>query len=219
MSSASAGHTPSPVPTARTEDLQMLTSDPARAAGTPRPPAPRAPLGEDVHDPHGPHAAPAPHSVHMDALTLRELRELRRTSQQEEADLSYVRRLLHGRIDILRAELARREAPLSPVLDRLPEILTDAPTTRHSSARHVTLGTPLREEYRELAERMLGEVELSDLTARTAEELQRALGELLRHEFGVSRLRQQLQLTADACSGEIARRYREGEAQVDDLLR
>ncbi|MQY16323.1 hypothetical protein SRB5_65210 [Streptomyces sp. RB5] len=182
----------------------MLTSDSRRS---PMPPAPRAPLGD---------GAPR---AHLGVLTLDELRELRRLSQQEEADLSYVRRLLHGRIDILRAELARRRAPHSPVLDRLPEILTDAPTGRTSSARHVTLGTPLREEYRELAERMLGAVELSDLDARTDMELDRGLAELARHESGVSRRRSQLQRTADECSTEIARRYREGEAQVDDLLR
>ncbi|MEV6106813.1 ABC transporter substrate-binding protein [Streptomyces sp. NPDC051940] len=204
MSSPGAGHTPSPVPTARTEDLPMLKSDSRR---TPRPPAPRTPLADSAH------------GARLGALSLDELRELRRASQQEEADLSYVRRLLHGRIDILRAELARRSSPHAPVLDRLPEILTDAPTGRTSSARHVTLGTPLREEYRELAERMLGEVELSDLAARTDEELERGLADLARHESGVSRRRQQLQRTADECSTEIARRYREGEAQVDDLLR
>ena len=41
---------------------------------------------------------------------------------------------------------------------------------------------------------------------------------LERHEQQVSRRRQRLQRTADECSAEIARRYREGEAQVDDLL-
>jgi hypothetical protein len=37
-------------------------------------------------------------------------------------------------------------------------------------------------------------------------------------EQQVSRRRQRLQRTADECSEEIARRYRDGEAQVDDLL-
>jgi hypothetical protein len=44
------------------------------------------------------------------------------------------------------------------------------------------------------------------------------MGRLVRYEQEVSRRRQQLQRTADDCSAEIARRYREGEAQVDDLL-
>ncbi|WNM36128.1 hypothetical protein RKE30_40095 [Streptomyces sp. Li-HN-5-11] len=162
--------------------------------------------------------------------TLPELRALRRQAQRDEADLSYLRRLLQGRIDILRAELARRgTAPVvdtggepaaerTSVVERLAEILRDAPARQRSSARHVTLGTPHGEEYRRLAAEMLSEVELSDLGARTDLELGAAMGRLVRYEQEVSRRRQQLQRTADDCSAEIARRYREGEAQVDDLL-
>jgi hypothetical protein len=156
----------------------------------------------------------------LSALRLDELRALRRDAQRDEADLSYVRRLLQGRIDILRAELARRggRTAAEGVMERLPEILTDAPARQRSSARHVTVGTPHGEEYRRLAADMLAEVELSDLTARTDDELVAGMGRLVRYEQQVSRQRQQLQRTADECSSEIARRYREGEAQVDDLL-
>ncbi|MFI5998852.1 AmfC protein [Streptomyces sp. NPDC051366] len=192
---------------------------PASAAATPagavRPPAQRT--GEE-QAPTTPAATPAT------ALGLPELRTLRRDAQRDEADLSYVRRLLQGRIDILRAELARRsdpEAPVTPeppVVDRLSEILADAPSSRSASARHVTLGTPHSEEFRLLAAEMLSDVELSDLDARTDGELHDAMGRLVRYEQQVSRRRQQLQRTADNCSAEITRRYREGEAQVDDLL-
>ncbi|MER5964805.1 ABC transporter substrate-binding protein [Streptomyces sp. NPDC002057] len=154
----------------------------------------------------------------LGALRLPELRALRRDAQSDEADLSYVRRMLQGRIDILRAELARRTDPEAPVLDRLSEILADVPSRHRTSARHVTLSTPRSEEYRRLAAEMLSEVELSDLTARTDDELHTAMGRLAGYEQQVSRRRQHLQRTADDCSAEIARRYREGEAQVDDLL-
>ena len=156
----------------------------------------------------------------LSGLRLPELRTLLRDAQRDEADLSYVRRLLQGRIDILRAELARRGGGAEPdgVMQRLAEILRDAPARQRSSARHVTVGTPRGEEYRRLAAEMLGEVELSDLEARTDDELGSGLRRLVRYEQQVSRQRQQLQRTADDCSAEIARRYREGEAQVDDLL-
>ncbi|MGW6564262.1 RsiG family protein [Streptomyces sp. NPDC054975] len=163
-------------------------------------------------------ALPARPRPDMAALRLPELRALRRDAQGDEADLSYVRRMLQGRIDILRAELARRTDPESPVLDRLSEILADVPSRRGSSARHVTLSTPRSEEYRRLAAEMLSEVELSDLGARTDDELHAAMGRLAGYEQQVSRRRQELQRTADDCSAEITRRYREGEAQVDDLL-
>ncbi|WP_055557287.1 hypothetical protein [Streptomyces sp. NBRC 110028] len=171
-------------------------------------------------------AAPAA----MGGLRLAELRALRRSAQREEADLSYVRRLLHGRIDILRAELARRRAPGAPMaadgpsappaelVELLPEILADVPSRHRTSARHVTLGTPHSAECERLAEEMLAEVGLSDLPARTDEELRGAMGRLEGFEQQVSRRRQGLQRTADRCGAEIARRYREGEAQVDDLL-
>ncbi|WP_405972705.1 aerial mycelium formation protein [Streptomyces sp. NBC_00988] len=179
-------------------------------------PATRRPPAQRVDSPLLPAEPPTPD---LTALRLPELRALRRDAQRDEADLSYVRRLLQGRIDILRAELARRSpAGAASVVDRLSEILTDAPARHRSSARHVTLGTPHSEEYRLLAAEMLAEVELSDLEARTDLELTTAMGRLVRYEQQVSRRRQLLQHTADGCSAEIARRYREGEAQVDDLL-
>ncbi|SHN14041.1 RsiG family protein [Actinacidiphila paucisporea] len=188
----------------------MLKAD---APGPSRPPAPRGPLADTA-------------AAGLGDLDLAALRTLRGDAQREEADLSYLRRLLHGRIDILRAELSRRAGtsaeglpggPDAPVLDRLPEILADGPS-RVRSARHVTLGTPLSPRVQRLAADMLAEVELSDLDARTDPELHAAMGRLARHEQQVSGHRQRLQQTVDDCSAEITRRYREGEAHVDDLL-
>ncbi|MGW1724791.1 RsiG family protein [Streptomyces sp. NPDC002306] len=190
---------------------------------TGRPPA--AASGPPVQRTDSPWLTAEPPEHELAVLSLAELRTLRRDAQRDEADLSYVRRLLQGRIDILRAELARRgpasvvdEPGEASVVDRLPEILTDAPARHRSSARHVTLGTPHNEEYGLLATEMLAEVELSDLDARTDPELSEAMGRLVRYEQQVSGRRQRLQRTTDECSAEIARRYREGEAQVDDLL-
>lgn len=191
--------------------MQRSAAGAGTAGGTGRGAGPAAP--EAVRPPEST-MSPDLRTLHLD-----ELRTLRRDSHADEADLSYVRRLLQGRIDILRAELARRAAPEVPVVDRLPEILVDAPSVRRpASARHLTLSTPKGEEYRVLAAEMLAEVELSDLGARTDTELREAMGRLARHEQVVSRRRQELQRTADDCGAEIARRYREGEAQVDDLL-
>ncbi|MFE6101203.1 ABC transporter substrate-binding protein [Streptomyces laurentii] len=181
---------------------------------------PSGPPHVDAPDPCLPAPAGRPHPD-LGTLRLPELRALRRDARSDEADLSYVRRMLQGRIDILRAELARRCAPETPVLDRLSEILADTPArpgVAARSARHVTLSTPRGEEYRRLAAETLSEVELSDLSARTDEELRTAMGRLAGCEQQVSRRRHQLQRTADDCGAEIARRYREGEAQVDDLL-
>lgn len=206
MSASSTGPTPSgPVPLIRS------------AGAVPGGPVARPPVQRTAEPPSGrpEHELPG---HELGGLRLSELRALRRDAQSDEADLSYVRRMLQGRIDILRAELARRTDPEAPVLDRLSEILADVPSRHRTSARHVTLSTPRGEEYRRLAAEMLSEVELSDLTARTDEELHTAMGRLAGYEQQISQRRQALQRTADDCGAEIARRYREGEAQVDDLL-
>ncbi|MET7322001.1 aerial mycelium formation protein [Streptomyces sp. NPDC005549] len=211
--------------TGRSFGTAALTSPSGRGGpgGPSGPEAPRPP----VQRTDSPELPAGPPERDLAALSLPELRTLRRDAQREEADLSYVRRLLQGRIDILRAELAGRgpassssvvTAATGSVVERLSEILADAPARQRSSARHVTLGTPRSEECRRLAAEMLGEVELSDLTARTDVELTAGMGRLVRYEQQVSRRRQRLQRTADGCGAEIARRYREGEAQVDDLL-
>ncbi|WP_373466713.1 RsiG family protein [Streptomyces umbrinus] len=229
MSTPSTGQSPGVVSLIRGEppssqspspEASLPQSSPSSSA---RPVAARPPTQRT--DSPMPEPAPEPG---LGVLRLPELRTLRRDAQRDEADLSYVRRLLQGRIDILRAELGRRGAPRrgreariaasASVVERLSEILTDAPARQRSSARHVTVGTPHSEEFRRLASDMLAEVELSDLDARTDLELNAAMGRLVRYEQQVSLRRQELQRTADDCSAEIARRYREGEAQVDDLL-
>jgi len=156
------------------------------------------------------------------ALTLSRVRELMRDAQREENDLSYLRRLLQGRIDILRAELARRAGPDkasadSAVVGRLPEILSESrPPAR--GARHVNVQPPRTDRYRSWIEELLADVGLSDLAAHTDAELGEALEKLIAHEQDVSARRLRLQRTADDCAGEITRRYREGEAKVEDLL-
>jgi hypothetical protein len=166
-----------------------------------------------------------PTAVDTAGLGLAELRTLRRDALEQEADLSYLRRLLQGRVDILRAELDRRTVDRHPcpprsetLLHRLPQILADAPSNVRQSARHVTLGTPRGEQYQAQADALMGDVQLADLAAHACAELLAALDRLTAHEREVSGRRQLLQRTADGCSAEITRRYREGEARVDDLL-
>ncbi|SFC26363.1 hypothetical protein [Streptomyces aidingensis] len=202
----------------------MITS---RTGGEPAGiPTARVPVTEISPPPTAPTAtSPAAADAAPDAeggrpvreLSLPELREARRRALREESDLSFIRRLLQGRIDILLAELRHRSAPHAPVVEQLPSILADLPS-RQRSARHVTLGPPAGAEYRELAEAVLAEIALSDLSARTDQELREALDRLAGCEAGISRRRRSLHRTADECGAEITRRYRDGEAHIDDLL-
>jgi hypothetical protein len=76
----------------------------------------------------------------LTTLTDDDLRVMIRELEKEEDEVSYRRRLLHGRIDILRAELVARlreqvsagEAKLADV-ERLSEILTTKATAAQES--------------------------------------------------------------------------------------
>jgi len=114
----------------------------------------------------------------VDQLGLAELRARREEAEAEEADVSYLRRLLQGRLDILRAELVRRSAGgeqdvAGLLAGRLPEL--------------------------------------------DVEELTRAV-EVLAAEEKVSTHRRAVQRVVDVLRGELARRYRDGTAQVSQLL-
>jgi hypothetical protein len=73
------------------------------------------------------------------SLPLAEVRELRDEAEQEEADLSYLRRMLQGRVDIIEAELARRRGEFGDsgsIIDQLPRILADDRSPARGLGRH-----------------------------------------------------------------------------------
>ncbi len=154
-------------------------------------------------------------------LPLDEVRGLRGEAEQEETDLSYLRRLLQGRIDILGAELERRAGSgAARLVDDLPRILAD---DMHNAAprglgRHTTIEPSRSDAHRRYVEALVSDVDLSNPDAHDDDELRRILDVLQREERQVSDKRRQVQVVVDACTAEIARRYRDGEADVSALL-
>jgi hypothetical protein len=153
-------------------------------------------------------------------LPLAEVRDRRHEAEQEEADLSYVRRLLQGRIDIVRAELGRRSGDeRGSLVDQLASILADGPPVEpHGLGRHATVEPSRVAEHRRSVEQLVSDVGVSDVVNRTDDELAASLSRLTDYEAAVSRNRRKVQDVMDACTAEIARRYQSGEASVDDLL-
>ena len=150
---------------------------------------------------------------------LADVRALRGEAEQEEADLSYIRRLVQGRIDIVRAELARRSGGgEGSLVDHLAEVLADSRGQAHGLGRHVTVEPTRVDAHQRYVEALVADVDLSDTTARTEEELQRALEVLQAEEGVVSAKRRQVQAVMDTLSAEVTRRYRDGEADVSALL-
>jgi hypothetical protein len=157
----------------------------------------------------------------IQAQPLDRLREMRKDAEQEETDLSYLRRVLQGRLDILRAELARRSGDSTgDLVASLPQILADEGGTPapHGLGRHVAVEPSRADAHRRHVEQLIADVDLSNPAAHDDASLRQVLETLEREEQDVSDKRRQVQTVMDACTQEITRRYREGEADVNALL-
>ncbi|MGQ0778871.1 MAG: RsiG family protein [Pseudonocardiales bacterium] len=156
----------------------------------------------------------------LDRLLLVEVRARRDEAAQEETDLSYLRRILHARIDIVRAEQRRRRDNTSTsVLDRLASILADnALGPAKGSGRFQTVEPSRAEAHRRHVEALVSDVVLSDVGSRTDEELEGALAAYIAEESSVSQRRREVQEVMDALNAEIGSRYARGDASVTDRL-
>jgi hypothetical protein len=154
----------------------------------------------------------------LSALDLDEVRSRRRDAEQEEADLSYVRRMLQGRMDILRAELARRAGGGDKIVEHLSQILSDAARSDHGLGRFLRVEPSRVDEHRRLVEQVIADVGVSDVEQHSDDELRAALGRLEGFERGISEDRHRVQEVMDALTTEVAERYKSGSASVDDLL-
>lgn len=156
--------------------------------------------------------------------SIEELRRKRQECQDIENGLSYVRRVLHGRLDIVRSELEQRSSGspssgLQDIIDRLPALLAEG-------SRSGGLPRPPQDlQQGELAERLVDELDAAFPPARLAQlpslddsEVQALATGLSDHEHQISAGRQQLHGVIDTVHGEIIRRYQSGSVDVDALL-
>lgn len=156
----------------------------------------------------------------MAALPLPEVRARRDEAAQEETDLSYLRRLLHARIDIVRAEQRRRsEGGSASLVAELGRILSaNAVGPAIGSGRHQSMGPSRAEAHRRHVEAMVSDVDLSDVGSLSADQLDDTLVAYRAEEESVSHRRREVQQVMDAFNAEIGSRYARGAASVDDLL-
>jgi hypothetical protein len=156
----------------------------------------------------------------LDRLDLAEVRARRDDAAQEETDLSYLRRLLHGRIDIVKAEVRRRaEGGSEPVVDQLAKILADnAIAPGIGIGRHQSLEPSRAEAHRRHIEALVSDTDLTDVGALSDDRLDLALRTYVAEESSVSSRRREVQIVMDQLNAEIGSRYKAGSASVDDLL-
>ena len=160
------------------------------------------------------------YAAELDKRGLAEIREMRNEAAQEETDLSYLRRVLHARIDIVRAEQRRRrEGGSASVVEQLVGILADnavGPAT--GSGRYQTMEPTRAEAHRRHVEALVSDVDLSNVMSLADEKLDTALEAYVGEEHSVSERRREVQGVMDRLNAEIGARYRAGAASVDDLL-
>lgn len=163
------------------------------------------------------------------SLEFAELRSRRHEAEQEEVDLSYARRLLQGRLDLIRAEQAQRasardgvdagERTDAEIAHDLAQVLSDdGPRSDHGLGRHMTTDPSRVGEHRRLAEQAVDDVRASDPTALGDDDLVAAVDHLRTIEQAISENRHKVQAVMDVLTAEVARRYRDGEAHVEDVL-
>jgi len=158
-------------------------------------------------------------NVDPSSLSLEELRALRNELQGEDDVVSYVRRVAQARVDLVRAEMHRRE--------RGEEYEDLSSELRVVLSTHLT-GGPARpprpvenlddNELSDALDRVCAEHGFSRLDELTQDELENLERELSAFERKVSDDRRARFDKLDALSAELVRRYRDGEASVDGLL-
>ena len=155
----------------------------------------------------------------LEALPLDELRARRDDVAQEETDLSYLRRLLHARMDLVQTEQRHRAGRPGSTVDDLVEVLGENVVgPAHGSGRFLTVSPSRTGEHRRATEALIADPELSDVTHLDDDALAAALESYRAEEASVSDCRHRVQTVMDLCNAEIGRRYRDGAASVDGLL-
>jgi hypothetical protein len=160
------------------------------------------------------------------AVPLEDLRSLRLECSGAEGDVSFVRRVAQGRLDIVGHESRRRagaadaEPDLSGILFDLPDILAESRAGASSGGRKVVIGEPgpLAQALIKELDTAVTPVELGSLGELHDDELLGLMESLRDVEIELSTTRRRLHERIDAIQGEIARRYRDGEASIDSLL-
>jgi len=161
----------------------------------------------------------------LESLPMTEVRK-RRDETQEAADvLSYLRRLVQGRLDIVHADIERRSGgepgDLAALVERLEkgEILAEGTRAGGLGRLPTTMGPAAMDGWisQEL-DKVVGADRLVALPDLDDNEVRSIADQLVELERKVSAQRNSLHDVANRLQEEIVRRYKSGEATVDSLL-
>lgn len=160
----------------------------------------------------------------IEARPLEDIRAMRSECQQAEVALSYLRRLVQGRMDIVHAYLDRPEGGTSPdmasLVSDLPGILSSGPGRPSGPGHLPMLLAPDTEESDLTAEldAVLGADEIGRLADMDVDSLRDLAARLEALEKRVSLDRRALHERIDKLQAELVDRHKTGRASVDGLL-
>lgn len=156
--------------------------------------------------------------------SLDDIRTMRSECQEAEVALSYLRRLVQGRLDIVHAFLDRPEGGTAPdlasLVDDLPGILSSGPGRPAGPGRLPMLLSPDTEEAELTGEldAILGVDDLGTLGGLDRDQLRDLADHLGELERAISFDRRALHERIDVLQAELVERHKSGRASVDGLL-
>ncbi|MHB1518277.1 MAG: RsiG family protein [Acidimicrobiales bacterium] len=160
----------------------------------------------------------------IDARPLSDIRSMRTECQEAEVELSYFRRLVQGRLDIVHTYLEHPGSDalrdLGALVNDLPSILSSGPGRPPGPGHLPQLLSPDTEgaELTEELDAVLGPSEIGTLAELDVEQLESIAGRLESIEQRVSAERRALHERIDALQAELVERHKTGRATVDGLL-
>ena len=159
----------------------------------------------------------------LEGWTLDDVRARREAATEVETGLSYLRRIVQGRLDIVVSEQRHRQngerGDVSDLVDQLPSILSDnvhAPGLGRLPA--MMAPGKVDEGLEHDLDAILPAGRLGELSDLDDDALTSAAEAMAEFEKSVSLQRRTVLDVVDRLQDEIVRRYRTGEATVDNLL-
>ena len=160
----------------------------------------------------------------LEGWSLADVRTRRNEATEVETGLSYLRRIIQGRLDILLAEQRLRRdgeghSDLTSLVEELPTILSDHVHAPGLGRLPALMGPgELDPELEARLEAVIPASHLAKIDSLEDSEVSSACEGLVELEKTVSSQRRSVFEVLDRLQDEIVRRYGTGEATVDSLL-
>ena len=163
----------------------------------------------------------------LDQIPMAELRRRRERLDEAADELSYLRRLVQGRLDLVHADLERRRggeaSDIHALVEQLQrgEIMADKGTSSSGLGRLPRTFGPADDDGWIMAEldQLAGATRLASLPDLSDDEVRATADGLIALERKVSHQRAALHDRTNKMQEEVVRRYKTGEASVESLLK